>query len=104
MSQFDFLRIVLKLILSNFSEPLLDRHIIDWESRPDSVAHQNGLVLAFSSNLIEIRDASNGRLRQVISGKEIRMTCDGSVVDHERNLQVSMNVNGFHTIFELVSM
>ncbi|KAG1750776.1 hypothetical protein EDB19DRAFT_1676909 [Suillus lakei] len=46
---------------------------IRWETKATSFAHRGSHVLLFSSDFIEIRSLSTGRLDQVIEGSDIRL-------------------------------
>ncbi|KAH7911069.1 hypothetical protein BJ138DRAFT_1113504 [Hygrophoropsis aurantiaca] len=46
---------------------------IRWESKATSFAHRGAHLLLFSSDFIEIRNVSTGRLVQVIEGTDIRL-------------------------------
>jgi len=60
-------------------DPLADRYkdIIEWQGTARAVAFCKGHVLAFDSNFVEIRDASSGKLVQIIQGLEILCLNDG---------------------------
>ncbi|GAA5999985.1 uncharacterized protein JCM10292_003567 [Rhodotorula paludigena] len=53
---------------------------IEWESKPETIAYCAPYVFAISPNIIEIRNAFNGRLSQVITGSHISLTYDGTAI------------------------
>ncbi|KAL8293744.1 hypothetical protein RQP46_000445 [Phenoliferia psychrophenolica] len=100
-------------------EPLLRPvGVIEWESNPEQVAFQSPHIYAFSSKMIEIRNAFTGRLAQVIVGRDIALTYDGDGIDSgivdvrrgpalreedhpDRRLHVSMRIEPYHVLHEI---
>ena len=58
--------------------PSRDFQAIEWEGRPDSVAFHPPYVLLISAPFIEIRHIDSGKLLQIYTGSDIRLTWDGS--------------------------
>lgn len=55
---------------------------IRWETKATSFAHRGSHVLLFSSEFIEIRSLSTGRLDQVIEGSDIRLLLHTNLKSH----------------------
>lgn len=55
---------------------------IRWETKATSFAHRGSHVLLFSSEFIEIRSLSTGRLDQVIEGNDIRLLLHTNMKSH----------------------
>ncbi|OAX43158.1 hypothetical protein K503DRAFT_732249 [Rhizopogon vinicolor AM-OR11-026] len=59
--------------ITKHGEPSRKSGFIRWETKAMSFAHRGSHVLLFSSDFIEIRYLSTGRLDQVIEGSDIRL-------------------------------
>jgi len=52
---------------------LAKKELIEWEGRPESFAMAYPYIVAFESELIEIRHIETGALEQLILGNDIRL-------------------------------
>lgn len=62
-------------------EPLRLDSVVEWEGTPQSVAYSSPFILGFDHRFVEIRDASTGRLVQIIRGNDVRHVSAASVVE-----------------------
>jgi len=65
--------IALGCYITKHSVPSRKSGFICWETKATAFAHRESHVLLFSSEFIEIRHISTGRLDQVIEGFDIRL-------------------------------
>lgn len=54
---------------------------IRWETPASGFAHRGNHVILVSSQFIEIRNITTGRIVQVIEGLDVRLTYSGSLTD-----------------------
>ncbi|PWN53390.1 hypothetical protein IE53DRAFT_404637 [Violaceomyces palustris] len=66
--------------VDRLGEPIKLEQIIEWEGDPKDVSFCGSYVLAFDSRFVEIRDATNGRLVQVVRGNDIRYISGSSTI------------------------
>lgn len=62
-------------------EPIKLDNMIEWEGSPHSVSYSPPYILAFDNRFIEVRDASTGRLVQILRGSEFRCVSANSMVE-----------------------
>jgi len=81
--------------------------IMEFVGKARTVAMYGPYVLIFDSDFVEIRNAQNGRLRQVIAGRDVRCLDDamsgGSA--GKRRVKVAMahpQIDGCQLVIELV--
>ena len=80
---------------------------MEFVGRAKTVAVFGVYVLVFDSDFVEIRNAENGRLRQVISGRDVRCIDDAGykVAGDGRGVKVALahpDVEGRQLVVELV--
>ena len=72
------LPLALGCYITKHGHPTRKSGYLKWETRATSYAHrQDGKLLLFSADFIEIRDVNTGRLLQVIEGADIRLLHSG---------------------------
>ncbi|KIR59038.1 hypothetical protein I314_05022 [Cryptococcus bacillisporus CA1873] len=64
--------------LTEYGEPNRDCRPIEWQGRHDSVAFHPPYLLLISAPFIEIRHIDTGKLLQIYTGSDLRLTWDGS--------------------------
>jgi hypothetical protein len=64
---------VIGCYISKHGAPNRQAGYIRWETRATSYAHHGAHILLFSSQFIEVRNISSGRLVQVIEGDDVRL-------------------------------
>lgn len=68
--------------------------IMEFVGRARAAAMVAGFVLLFDADFVEVRNAQNGRLRQVIAGRDVRCLDDGlvggSAGDAARRVKIAM--------------
>ncbi|CAO1618348.1 unnamed protein product [Sympodiomycopsis kandeliae] len=62
-------------------EPIKLDNIVEWEGTPHTVSYSPPYILAFDHRFIEVREASSGRLVQILRGSEFRCISANSVVE-----------------------
>lgn len=62
-------------------EPIRLDNIVEWEGTPQTVAFDSPYILAFDSRFVEIREASTGRLVQIVRGHDMRYVSASTVVE-----------------------
>ncbi|KAG2157870.1 uncharacterized protein EDB93DRAFT_730686 [Suillus bovinus] len=68
--------------ITKYGVPSRKSGFILWETKATSFAHRGSHVLLFSSEFIEIRSISTGRLDQVIEGRDIRLLLHTNLKSH----------------------
>lgn len=63
---------------------------IKWEVRAVSYAYRNGHILLVSSEFIEIRNVTTGRIVQVIEGQDIRLLYSGPYMTKDDPVLIAM--------------
>ncbi|KAF9532496.1 hypothetical protein CPB83DRAFT_903530 [Crepidotus variabilis] len=63
---------------------------VKWDAKATSYANRNGHVLLFSSDFIEIRNITTGRIVQVIEGTDIRLLYTGPIARKDDPVLVVM--------------
>ncbi|THH20762.1 hypothetical protein EW146_g670 [Bondarzewia mesenterica] len=63
--------------VDKYGRPCRSSGYIRWETKAKSYAHRGGHLLLFSSEFIEVRSISTGRLEQVIEGSAVRLLHSG---------------------------
>ena len=63
--------------ITQFGPPTRECRYIKWETKASSYAYRDGHVLLISPEFIEIRNATTGRIVQVIEGGDIRLLSSG---------------------------
>jgi len=81
--------------------------IMDFVGKAKSCAHYPPYVLIFDVDFVEIRNATNGRLRQVIAGRDAKCLDDGQSGGSagQRTIKISMahpESDGRHLVMELL--
>lgn len=81
--------------------------IMDFVGKAKSCAHYPPYVLMFDVDFVEIRNATNGRLRQVIAGRDAKCLDDGQSGGSagQRTIKISMahpESDGRHLVMELL--
>lgn len=80
--------------------------VMEFVGKATSVAMFGPFVLVFDTDFVEVRNAENGRLRQVIAGRDVRCLDDaGGMGAAKRSVKVAMQhpeVEGRQLVFELV--
>ncbi|KIR27861.1 hypothetical protein I309_03181 [Cryptococcus deuterogattii LA55] len=66
------------LYIHRYGEPNRDCRPIEWQGRHDSVAFHPPYLLLISAPFIEIRHIDTGKLLQIYTGSDLRLTWDGS--------------------------
>jgi hypothetical protein len=69
--------------ISKHGKPVRKSGYVKWETKADSFAHRDGLVLLISSRFIEVRDINTARIMQVIEGTDIRLAYSGPYMTKE---------------------
>jgi hypothetical protein len=83
-------------------DPIKERYneVIDFQGTARTVAYLHPYILAFDTNFIEIRNASTGKLCQILKGREILCTYDGQAPLHrtaseaEKRIHVALQNEG----------
>lgn len=76
--------------------------IMEFVGKAKAVANYGAYVLVFDQDFVEIRNANNGRLRQVIAGRDVKCLDDGGT---GRSVKVGLahpESDGRHLVVELV--
>lgn len=68
--------------ITKYGVPSRKSGFIRWETKATSFAHRGSHVLLFSSEFIEIRSLSTGRLDQVIEGSDVRLLLHTNMKSH----------------------
>jgi len=79
--------------------------VMEFVGKANTVAMYGPYVLVFDQDFVEIRNAQNGRLRQVISGRDVRCLDEGTGGQKGRTVKVAMahpEAEGRQLVFELV--
>ena len=79
--------------------------VMEFVGKGVTVAMYGPYVLVFDSDFVEIRNAQNGRLRQVISGRDVRCLDIGTDGPKGRTVKVAMahpEAEGRQLVIELV--
>jgi hypothetical protein len=63
--------------------------IMEYVGKANSATLKLGFLLLFHENFVEIRDVQNGRLKQIIEGKDIRCLEDGNM-DRRQTVKMVM--------------
>jgi len=63
--------------ITKFGPPTRECRYIKWETKANSYAYRDGHILLISSEFIEIRNVTTGRIVQVIEGDDIRLLSSG---------------------------
>jgi hypothetical protein len=70
--------------------PTRESDYIKWETKAVSYATRNGHILLISSEFIEIRNITTGRIVQVIEGKDMRLLYSEPHTGKEHPILVAM--------------
>jgi hypothetical protein len=63
--------------ITQFGLPSRECRYIKWETKANSYAYRDGHILLISSEFIEIRNVTTGRIVQVIEDEDIRLLSSG---------------------------
>ncbi|ODO05898.1 hypothetical protein I350_04959 [Cryptococcus amylolentus CBS 6273] len=66
------------VFIYRYGEPNRDYRAIEWEGKHDSVAFHPPYILLISAPFIEVRHVNTGKLLQIYTGSDMRLTWDGS--------------------------
>lgn len=79
--------------INKHGKPVRKSGYVKWETKADSFAHRNGLVLLISPHFVEVRDINTARIMQVIEGKDIRLMYSGPQMTKEYPVLLVMRGN-----------
>ena len=89
-NNFHFMYIALGCYIDKHGVPTRLYGYIKWETKVTSYANRNGHVLLISSEFIEIRNITTGRIVQVIKGEDIRLLYSGPYTTRDDPVLVVM--------------
>ncbi|KAF5327789.1 hypothetical protein D9619_004947 [Psilocybe cf. subviscida] len=79
--------------INKHGKPVRKSGYVKWETKADSFAHRNGLMLLISPHFVEVRDINTARIMQVIEGKDIRLMYSGPQMTKEYPVLLVMRGN-----------